>query len=317
MLNKIVLTLVIVSLIVSISALFFVWSFQKGVDQRFSGVEGFYRKVEKEIELIGQRVPPYTFTGSSSGFVIEFSNGVNVYFAGDTALTSNLELVGKYFKPSIVFLPIGNIYTMDAKAAGFATKLINPEYVIPTNYGSFPELEQSPKKFLEELRQYKLKTKPLVFNAGGDKTVLGIKILWLGGKNWLLEGPQGTRILINPGIRYNPDFPRKYQELVQLKRIDLVLIVSGHFDNFTLSDTRKWGQLFDPVFISPYELAVWLKSQLPNYKVLALGEGSEVGVSEMRKLGIPEKNLERIKVKAVDLVPSSSASSVTPEGFAP
>ncbi len=314
MFNKVILSLVILALIISVGVFFLELRAQDKTEKIFEGLEEFHQKISREVELISQKVPPYIPTGEAAGFVVEFENGTKLYFASDTGLMSDMELIGKYFKPEIAFLPIGNIYTMDSKAAGFAAELINPDYIIPTNYGGFPELEPNPERFLEELKNYKLKGKALVFEIGETQEVLGVKILWLGGKNWLLEGPRGTRILINPGIRYNLDFPREYQDLVQFKRIDLVLIPGGRFDNFTLSDTRKWGQLFDPLFVCPYELGIWLKSQLPNYKILALDQGGRIGISEMRRLGIPEKNLEKIKLKAINLVSASHCSSVTPEG---
>lgn len=292
-------------------------STQDKIKGTLEDLESFHQKTNREVGLISQKIPPYIFTGEGTGFVIEFENRIKFYFAGDTGLKSDMELIGKYFKPEVAFLPIGNIYTMDPKAAGFAAELINPKYIIPTNYGGFPELEPNPEKFLEELKNRGLRGRPLVFKAGETQEILGIKILWLGGKNWLLESPEGTRILINPGIRYNPDFPKEYQELVPFKRIDMVLITNGHFDNFTLSDTRKWGQLFDPIFICPYELGIWLKSQLPSYRILALGQGSRIGASEMRRMGVPEKKLERIKLRAINLVSTSYSSSVTPEGLTP
>ena len=316
--KKITLVLIILSLAVSLGALYLEQESQEKFSQRLSDIRNFYQNVEKEVKLLSKRTAPFILTGQSTGFVIEFENGVNVYFAGDTGLSSDIRITGKYFKPEISFLPVGNIYNMDPKAAAFATNMVRSEYVIPTSYGNFPELEQNPQKFLKELKNYKgLKTKIVSFNAGETKTVLGIKILFLGGKNWLLESPQGTRILINPGIRYNSEFPHQYQDLLQLKKLDVVLITSGHFDEFTLLDTRKWGQLFDPLFLCPYELGIWLKSQLPGYKILALGEGSRIGIPEMRRLGIPERNLERIKIKAIDLVPASNSSSITPEGISP
>lgn len=316
MFEKIIIFLLIFSLFIALFAFFSLQSNRRIVGNEISTLEDLYRKAEKEVEFISERVPPYIFTGYSTGFVVKFSNNVSVYFGGDITLNSNLKAISSYFKPDILFLPIGNIYTLGGKEAAFATSLINPKYVIPTSYSSSPELSNSPEKFLQSLKNYNVSCQALVFQPGEQKKILGINILWLGGENWLLEGPEGTRILINPGIRYNPQFPKEYQELIQLKKVDLVLITSGKFDKFTLSDARKWGQLFNPVFIAPYELGVWLKSQLPSYKIMALGGGAQVGVREMRKLGIPEKNLERIKIKSVSTVPANGTSSLTPEGSA-
>jgi len=316
MFNKIALGLVILCLIFTFVGLRLGFQSKDFVEESLGELEDSYQRLSREIQLIALRVPPYISTGESVGFVIEFENNVKFYFASDTGLSSEMEMIGEYFEPEVAFLPIGNIYTMDPKVAAFSAKLVNPkQYIIPTNYGNFPELEQNSDQFLKEVKQYGLEDKVLNFNVSETKEILGIKVLWLGGKNWMFESPEGTRILVNPGIRYNLAFPEEYKELIQLKGIDLVLIPNGHFDNFSSVDVKKWEELFDPVFVVPYELGIWLKSQLPNCKILALNQGARVGVSEMRKLGIPEKNLENIMLNSIYLVPASHSSSVSPEGL--
>jgi L-ascorbate metabolism protein UlaG (beta-lactamase superfamily) len=316
MFNKIALILIVICLIFTFIGLRLGFQSKNFVEENLGELKDSYQRLSQEIQLIALRVPPYVATGESVGFVIEFENNVKFYFASDTGLSSELEMIGRYFEPEVAFLPIGNIYTMDPKAAAFSAKIINPkEYIIPTNYGNFPEIEQTPIQFLEEVWQYGLDGEVLDFNIAETKEVLGIKVLWLGGKNWIIESPEGTRILINPGIKYNLDFPKEYRELVQLEDIDLVLIPNGHFDNFSSADVKKWEELFDPVFITPYELGIWLKSKLPNCKIVALNEGAKIGISEMRKLGIPEKNLEDITLNSIYVVPASHSSSVSPEGL--
>jgi len=316
MFNKIALGVVALCLIFTFIGLRLGFQSRDFVEENLEELETSYEKLSREVQLISLRVPPYVSTGQSVGFVIEFENNVKFYFASDTGLSSEMEIIGRYFEPEVAFLPIGNIYTMDPAAAAFSAKLVNPkQYIIPTNYGNFPELEQNSSQFLKEIKKYGLEEKVLSFNIAETKEVSGIKVLWLGGKNWVFESPEGTRILVNPGIKYNLDFPEEYKDLVQVEDIDLVLVSNGHFDNFSSVDVKKWKELFDPIFIVPYELGIWLKSQLPNCKILALNEGAKVGVSEMRKLGIPEKNLEEIMINSIYLVPAAHSSSVSPEGL--
>lgn len=315
--NKIVflvLVVIAVAAIIPLVGIYLTKSASEESTQSLVDLEYKIKKLEWEIKSLNKRIAPYIYAGEAVGYVIEFENGAKFYFAGDTGLSSDLKLVGDYYKPDVAFLPIGNIYTTDSKAAAYATSLIKPStYVVPTRYGSFPELTQDPKQFFEELKKYDLEAKYLEFEVGEEKEVLGIKVEWLGHNHWLLETPNGTRILIDPEVKYNPDFPTKYRELVQLKDIDLILVTHGHFDTMTLSDIRKWGDLFDPIFITPYELGIWLKSRLPAYKILALGQGSRISKTEMLNLGVGEEKVKEISNIVINVVPAAHSSSITPE----
>jgi len=314
--NKIIFALIAGVLVVSLVGIYLAFNIPKGLKAEVRSLQGVAKRLDREIQLLTERTAPYIYTGDAVGFIIEFENGTKFYFAGATGLSADMELVGEYYQPDVAFLPIGNIYTMDPKTAAFAASLINPSsYVIPNRYASFPELVETSDQFLEELRKYELEAQPLNFEVGEEKEVLGIKVEWLGHGHWLFEGPAGTRILIDPEVRYNPSFPKKYQELIQLKRIDLVLITDGHFDSITLSDFRKWGQLFDPIFICPYELGIWLKSNFPAYKIIAVNQGSRISKEELLKLGISEEKAETISEIIVSVVSAAHSSSATPEGL--
>ncbi len=314
--NKIIflaLVVIIVAAIIPLMGIYLTKSTSEESTKNLVDLEYRIKKLEWEIESLNKRISPYIYGGEAVGYVIEFENGVKFYFAGDTGLSSDLRLIGEYYKPDVAFLPIGNIYTTDPRAAAYATSLIKPStYVVPTHYGSFPELTQDPKQFFEELKKYDLEDKYLEFKVGEEKEILGIKVEWLGHNHWLLETPNGTRILIDPEVKYNPDFPTKYRELVQLEDIDLILVTHGHFDTMTLSDLRKWGDLFDPIFITPYELGIWLKSRLPAYKILALGQGSRISKIEMLELGVEEEKVKEISNIVINVVPAAHSSSITP-----
>lgn len=44
--------------------------------------------------------------GTAMGFFLTFSNGLTVYFAGSTALTMDMQLWGRLYKPDVVILPV-------------------------------------------------------------------------------------------------------------------------------------------------------------------------------------------------------------------
>lgn len=82
----------------------------------------------------------------SAGFV--WSQGGKVFYhMGDTSLFSDMKLLAQIYKPEILFIPIGDRYTMNPKEAVMATSWIKPKIVIPMHFGTFPFLIQDPAEF--------------------------------------------------------------------------------------------------------------------------------------------------------------------------
>ncbi len=65
-----------------------------------------------------------TYLGEAAGYVLTFENGLTVYFAGDTALFGDMRLIHELYKPTLAFLPIGDLFTMDPAAAAKACALL-------------------------------------------------------------------------------------------------------------------------------------------------------------------------------------------------
>jgi L-ascorbate metabolism protein UlaG (beta-lactamase superfamily) len=86
----------------------------------------------------------------SVGFVLGFSQGTNVYFAGDTGVFGDMALIAKLYKPDIAVLPIGNRFTMGPEEAAEAIRLLQVKQVIPCHYGTIPALLGTPEE-LEKL----------------------------------------------------------------------------------------------------------------------------------------------------------------------
>lgn len=82
----------------------------------------------------------------SCGFVITI-DGKNVYYAGDTALFSDMKLIGKKFDIDCAILPIGDNYTMGIEDAAYAVELLKPKHVIPVHYNTWPTIEADPHEF--------------------------------------------------------------------------------------------------------------------------------------------------------------------------
>lgn len=81
-------------------------------------------------------LPDGTFGGNPMGFLLETVK-CNVYYAGDTALTMDMKLIGDYKKIDIAFLPIGNNFTMGIDNAIIASDFIRCDQIIGMHYDTF------------------------------------------------------------------------------------------------------------------------------------------------------------------------------------
>src|SRR5437764_9234704 len=91
------------------------------------------------------------YAGIAAGYVIRFEHGLTIYYAGDTALFSDMRVIGESYRPSIAFLPIGDVYTMGPEHAAIACAWLHVKTVVPMHYGTFPELTGTPARLRELL----------------------------------------------------------------------------------------------------------------------------------------------------------------------
>ncbi len=105
--------------------------------------------------------------GEPSGFIVELENGFKIYHMGDTGLFGDMRLIGDYYKPDLVMLPIGGFFVMDPRDAAYATKeMLRPKFAIPFHYGTFPVLKGTPQEYQAALGQTTTQVFPL---SPGDK----------------------------------------------------------------------------------------------------------------------------------------------------
>jgi L-ascorbate metabolism protein UlaG (beta-lactamase superfamily) len=81
-------------------------------------------------------LPDGTYAGNAMGFIVESTEG-NFYFAGDTALTYDMKLIGDYRKIDFAFLPIGDNFTMGPDNAIIAAEFIKCRKIIGMHYDTF------------------------------------------------------------------------------------------------------------------------------------------------------------------------------------
>jgi L-ascorbate metabolism protein UlaG (beta-lactamase superfamily) len=84
------------------------------------------------------------YGGEACGYVIEFSNGVKIYHAGDTNVFGDMAIIRDLYAPDIAMIPIGDHYTMSPREAAYACNLLKAKTVIPMHFGTFPVLTGKP-----------------------------------------------------------------------------------------------------------------------------------------------------------------------------
>jgi L-ascorbate metabolism protein UlaG (beta-lactamase superfamily) len=89
------------------------------------------------------------YLGEPAGLVIEVENGTKLYFAGDTCVFGDMQLIGRIYEPDVAILPIGDHFTMGPREAAVALELLGVSRCVPCHYGTFPLLTGTP----DELRK--------------------------------------------------------------------------------------------------------------------------------------------------------------------
>ena len=86
------------------------------------------------------------YAGEACGYVIEFSNKIKIYHAGDTNVFGDMAIIRRLYKPDIAMIPIGDHYTMSPREAAYACGLLKPKTIIPMHFGTFPVLTGKPSE---------------------------------------------------------------------------------------------------------------------------------------------------------------------------
>lgn len=124
-----------------------------GLDAHPMGVGGAYEfpfgKVKYTLAFHGSvyETENEVINAGNPGGILFFAEGLTIYHAGDTALFSDMKLIGDRHPIDVAFLPIGDNFTMGPEDAAYAVELLRPKIVVPIHYNTFPIIEQDPEKF--------------------------------------------------------------------------------------------------------------------------------------------------------------------------
>ncbi len=108
--------------------------------------------------------------GLASGYLITTrDSGLKLYFAGDTALFSDMQLIGEA-GIDLAFLPIGDFFTMGPDDAIKAVAFVNPRIVVPMHYNTFPPIMQDVSAWANRVSS-ETSAQPIVLDPGGSYTL--------------------------------------------------------------------------------------------------------------------------------------------------
>ncbi len=108
-----------------------------------------FGKVKCVTAVHSSSLPDGTYGGNPMGFLLETSEG-NVYYAGDTALTMDMKLIGDYKLIDVAFLPLGNNFTMGIDNALIAAGFIRCDFIIGMHYDTFGYIKIDHKEAIEK-----------------------------------------------------------------------------------------------------------------------------------------------------------------------
>lgn len=118
------------------------WLGQKGVKKthpmNLGGSYSFdFGRVKLVNALHSSALPDGTYGGGPGGFIVSSEEGA-FYYAGDTALTLDFQLIPEEFDLRFAVLPIGDNFTMGARDAARASQLLKCQEIVGVHYDTFP-----------------------------------------------------------------------------------------------------------------------------------------------------------------------------------
>lgn len=126
--------------------------------------------VKMTVAWHSSQLPDGSYGGSAAGFLLSVPDG-SIYFACDTALFSDMQLIGSA-GVDLAILPIGDLFTMGPDDALEAVKLIKPKRVVPDHYNTWPPVNQDPDTWAQRVRR-ETTAEPVLMQPGDTIQLVG------------------------------------------------------------------------------------------------------------------------------------------------
>ena len=107
-----------------------------------------------ELAFHSSTLPDGSSGGNPGSFLLDLG-GTRIFFAGDTAVFSDMERIGRVGL-SAAILPIGDVFTMGPEDAVEAVRLLRPKLALPSHYGTWPPIEQDAAAWAAAITSQKL-----------------------------------------------------------------------------------------------------------------------------------------------------------------
>ncbi len=130
------------------------WLMEKGIENVHQqhlggGFQHDFAHVKMTVALHGSGLPDGSYGGMPGGFLIS-TDDKTLYIAGDTALFSDMQLIGNAGIDTAI-LPIGDNFTMGIDDSIEAVKYLRPKVAIPCHYSTWPPIEQDANAWAERV----------------------------------------------------------------------------------------------------------------------------------------------------------------------
>ncbi|MCA9038751.1 MAG: metal-dependent hydrolase [Planctomycetaceae bacterium] len=121
------------------------WLSEQGVENvhgqhQGGGFQHPFGRLKLTIAFHGSMLPDGSNGGNPCGLLFELPEAT-IYFSGDTALFSDMQLIGEA-GIDLAILPIGDNFTMGPDDALRAVQFLKPKQVVPCHYNTWPPIEQ-------------------------------------------------------------------------------------------------------------------------------------------------------------------------------
>ncbi len=128
-------------------------NYAKGHPMNLGGTRDFEFGTVKFVNAVHSSVlPDGTYGGNPGGFVVKNNEGA-FYYAGDTALTMDMQLIPRHATLDFAVLPIGDNFTMGVDDAVVAAQMIGCKRIVGVHYDTFGYIKIDRQKAVEKFAQ--------------------------------------------------------------------------------------------------------------------------------------------------------------------
>src|SRR5690606_10061678 len=107
------------------------------------------------------------YMGMPCGVIVRFDPAnFTFHHLGDTALFSDLKLIGEIYRPDVCAVPVGDRFTMGPELGKRAAEFVRPKAAIPVHYATWPLLTSDISAFQPEGVQVRAMKPGEVWNYG-------------------------------------------------------------------------------------------------------------------------------------------------------